>query len=82
MSFLSETFSPKTVIQALNTDQRRKPQAISVEEKEHKIFWLKMVASNLIRAPIKLQASPGYGQFGARCPSLPVQQGGEGLQRA
>lgn len=75
MSFLSEAFSPEIVIQALNTDQRRKPQAISVEEKEHKIFWLKMVASNLIRAPIKLQASPGYGQFGGTLPVSPCAAG-------
>lgn len=71
MSFLSEVFSPKIVIQALNTDQRRKLQAISVEEKEHKIYGLKMVASNLIRGPIRLQASPGYSQFGGTLPVSP-----------
>lgn len=75
MSFLSEALRPKIVIQALNTDQRRKPQAISVEEKEHRIYGLKMVASNLIRAPIRLQASPGYGQFGGTLPISPCMAG-------
>ena len=78
MSFFSEALSPKIVIEALNPDQRRKPQAISVEEKEHKIYGLKTVASNLIRAPFRLQASPGYGQFGGTLPISPCTAGWRG----
>ena len=44
MSFLLEALGLKIAIQALNTDRRRKPQAVSVEKKEHKVYGLKMVA--------------------------------------
>lgn len=41
MPFLLEALGSKIVIQALNTDQRRKPQAISVEEKNMRFMGSK-----------------------------------------
>lgn len=80
MSLVSETLSPKIVIQASKTDQRRKPKLFQGRKKVQKFYGLEVVASGLIRAPIGLRASPGYSHFGAHYLSLPAWLSGEGLQ--